>query len=66
METGVPLSTCYEVIRKLLKAHMLKVDRIRFGPSSKKIVFYRSTLRGISADLGHGHFALSVVPNDDL
>src|SRR5436189_2947694 len=65
-ENNIPLSTCYRRVGILSRQGILIVERVIITPTGKKHVLYRTTLKGIHADLSLGHLTVSVEPNEDI
>jgi hypothetical protein len=65
-ETGIPLSSCYRKVNKMVRAGSLAVERIILPPDGKKYELYRSCFRTISLNIDNGRMTIDGTPNEEV
>lgn len=65
-EEGLPLSTCYRRVGRLLARGLMIVERSVITPAGKRHAVYRTTFSGATIRLYNGALAIEATPNPDV
>jgi predicted transcriptional regulator len=65
-ESGIPISTSYRRVRKLLEMGLVITERILVSSDGKREAIYRSTLRGAKIEFESGKFRALGALNDEI
>ena len=54
-DNNLPQSSTYKKIKKLLKAGLIRIERIGIDENGKRVVFYRSEIKSLEINLQRGN-----------